>query len=226
MAVLIRALVAVMLAVFALGFLSPTAWADGDPASDVLVTQKLFVTPDAKIPMGQQAEIGNMLTSAVRRGFAVRVAIIAQPADLGAVTALWDKPTAYASFLGIELSLTYTGRLLVVMPNGFGFYWHGHSATAAYQVLARQHHINVGGDGLATAVEGAVAALAAASGARLTVPAGISNRAPPRNVAVSRKVSGIAVLIALLALAIGATGVLLALRAGSRRRRSQRASRL
>ena len=54
------------------------------------------------------------------------MAIIGAPVDLGAVTALWDKPPAYASFLGVELSLVYKQRLLIVMPNGFGFNWTGH----------------------------------------------------------------------------------------------------
>ena len=67
------------------------------------------------------------------------MAIVSQPNDLGAITALWQKPAAYASFLGIELSLAYAQRLLVVMPNGFGFHWQGHSATAAYQALDKLH---------------------------------------------------------------------------------------
>ena len=61
------------------------------------------------------------------------MAIIASPYDLGAVTALWRKPRAYARFLGIELSLAYKQRLLVVMPNGFGFNWPGHSSASAYR---------------------------------------------------------------------------------------------
>ena len=55
------------------------------------------------------------------------MAIIAKPDDLGSVTSLWREPQAYAHFLGLELSLAYKGRLLVVMPNGFGFNWTGHS---------------------------------------------------------------------------------------------------
>ena len=82
-------------------------------------------------------------------GFPIRVAIIASRSDLGAITGLWLKPRAYARFLGLELSLAYTGRLLVVMPNGFGFNWPGHAATAAYRTLSRDHD-RAGGAGLAT----------------------------------------------------------------------------
>ncbi len=109
--------------------LAPAARADGDPGSDVLVYQNLFVAADANISIPQQVELGNLLTSADKAGFPIRVAVISQPADLGAITALWRKPAAYASFLGTELSLAYAQRLLIVMPNGFGFNWQGHSAS-------------------------------------------------------------------------------------------------
>ena len=164
------AAVLAVLAFLALVVLAPAAQADGDPGSDVLVYQNLFVAADAGISIPQQVGLGGLLGSAVKAGFPVRVAVIAQPDDLGAITALWGKPAAYASFLGTELSLAYTQRLLIVMPNGFGFHWQGHSAAAAYKVLDRLR-IGPGGTGLAAASEAAVQALAAASGIRLAVPA-------------------------------------------------------
>src|SRR5580693_2450804 len=93
-----RAVLAValtVLAVCALGVLSPAARADGDPGSDVLVYQNLFVAADSNISIPQQVELGDLLTAADQAGFPVRVAVISQPADLGAITALWQKPAAY-----------------------------------------------------------------------------------------------------------------------------------
>ena len=168
-----RAVLAValtVLAVCALGALSPAARADGDPGSDVLVYQNLFVAGDSNISIAQQVELGDLLTSASRSGFTIRVAVIATPADLGAITQLWGKPASYASFLGIELSLAYSQRLLIVMPDGFGFNWQGHSTAAAYQVLGKIA-IRPGGTGLATSAATAVRALASASGVRLAAPA-------------------------------------------------------
>jgi cytochrome oxidase Cu insertion factor (SCO1/SenC/PrrC family) len=161
-----RLLVVLALAGVALGLLSPAARADGDPGSDVLVYQNLFVAADAGLPVAQQVQLGNLLAGAASSGLPVRVAVIAQPDDLGAVTALWDRPAAYANFLGIELSLAYTGRLLVVMPDGFGLYWHGHSVAAADQVLAGLP-VGAGGAGLGTAAQRAVRALAAAADVRI-----------------------------------------------------------
>jgi len=166
----VLAVVLALLAVCALGVLSPAAaLADGDPGSDVLVYQNVFVASDANISIAQQVELGDLLTSAQRSGFTIRVAIIATPADLGAITQLWGKPTSYASFLGIELSLAYAQRLLVVMPDGFGFNWQGHSTAAAYKVLGKVA-VKPGGSGLATSAETAVRALAAASGVWLAAP--------------------------------------------------------
>jgi cytochrome oxidase Cu insertion factor (SCO1/SenC/PrrC family) len=165
-----RAFLAAVLAVLAVGAISPVAArADGDPGSDVLVYQSLFVASDANISIAQQVELGDLLTSAERGGFTIRVAIIATPADLGAITQLWGKPASYASFLGIELSLAYAQRLLVVMPDGFGFNWQGHATAAAYKALG-QLAIKPGGSGLATSAETAVRALASASGVWLAAP--------------------------------------------------------
>jgi len=163
-------LAAVLLACCALGAFAPAARADGDPASDVLVYQNLFVTSESGMSTGQQAEVASLLASAAHAGFPIRAAIIGAPVDLGAVTALWDKPSAYASFLGVELSLIYKQRLLIVMPNGFGFNWTGHPSGPAYQVLS-QVSIGAGGDGLTTATVTAVQTLAAASGIKLATPA-------------------------------------------------------
>jgi cytochrome oxidase Cu insertion factor (SCO1/SenC/PrrC family) len=168
-----RAVLAVALAalcVCALGALSPAARADGDPGSDVLVYQNLFVAADANVSIAQQVELGDLLTSAARDGFTIRVAVIATPADLGAITALWEKPASYARFLGIELSLAYSQRLLVVMPDGFGFNWQGHSTAADDKALGAIA-VKPGGPGLATSAATAVRALAAASGVTVAAPA-------------------------------------------------------
>ncbi len=56
---------------------------------------------------------------------------MASPADLGSVTALWRQPASYAHFLGVELSLVYRGPLVVVMPNGVGYYDAAHPSASA-----------------------------------------------------------------------------------------------
>ena len=156
---------------------APMARADGDPGSDVLVFQDLFAGSDAGLSVQQQLQLGGLLTAAAHEGFPVRVAIIASPFDLGAVTGLWRNPRGYARFLGLELSLAYKQRLLVVMPNGFGFNWPGHSSQPAYQTLTGIP-IGSGGSGLFSATEAAVRKLASAGGVKLPAAASAPSRAP------------------------------------------------
>ena len=101
------------------------------------------------------------------------MAIISGRNDLGAVTGLWRQPRNYARFLGLELSLSYKGRLLVVMPNGIGFNWPGHASADAYRTLEKVS-IKPGGSGLATAAQTAVQSLATDAGVKLTAPAAVS----------------------------------------------------
>ena len=51
----------------------------------------------------------------------IRVALIANPSDLGGITAFWGAPRRYARFLGLELGYYYKNSLLVVMPAGIGY---------------------------------------------------------------------------------------------------------
>jgi hypothetical protein len=115
------ALMAAMM-VLASGPLAQSARADGDPASDVLATQSVFLPQDANVPLAEQAQLTTLLQAADRSGYQLRVAVIASPADLGSVNELWRQPADYTKFLGQELSLIYRGDLLVVMPNGYGLY--------------------------------------------------------------------------------------------------------
>ncbi len=166
------------LALLAAGPLTSTARADGDPGSDVLVYQPLFIGPDAGVSVDEQVRLGALLRQAQRRGFPIRVAIISSRFDLGSVTELWRKPRAYARFLGLELSLAYRKRLLVVMPNGFGFNWPRHSTGAAYRMLGGVA-IRSGGNGLAAAAQTAVKSVAAAEGVKLTSTGGRSTGSVP-----------------------------------------------
>ena len=111
--------------------------ADGDPASDVLANQALFLPAEAGIPVREQLRLAALLNVASHAGLPIRVAIISSPSDLGAVSGLWDRPRDYARFLGIELSLFGQDRLLAVMPDGVGYYHPGRSPAAVYGLLDR-----------------------------------------------------------------------------------------
>jgi hypothetical protein len=146
------------------------ARADGDPASDVLAAQTVFLPQDGAIPPVQQAQLTQLVSSAGRAGFPLRVALIATRSDLGSVTALWRQPSAYARFLGQELSQVFHGTLLVVMPNGFGVARVG--AGPADRAAGGAGGGAVGGAALGGAAISAVQRLAAAAGHPLVTPHG------------------------------------------------------
>ena len=108
-------------AVLVLLALPAVAHANGDPASDYLLVQKLFLPASTKLDQAEVNRLNALLTSAERDNFKIRVAVILSPADLGTAFSLYRKPQRYAEFLGLELSFVYRDRLLVVMPNGYGF---------------------------------------------------------------------------------------------------------
>ena len=186
-------MVAALLAL-AWGWHAAPARADGDPASDVLATQALFLPEDAAATPTERAQLTALLQTAARQGYPIRVALVASRADLGSVTALWRQPEMYARFLGQELAFVHKGPLLVVMPNGVGVTRLGRPLPGQAALAAPSEHA-----GLAAAAITAVRALAAAAGHPLPVS---SVQAP--------RVGGSSDAIAWIVLAAGALAIAIA----------------
>lgn len=152
-----------LLPLVVLGSAPGLARADGDPASDVLVSQRAFVPWDASLQPGTQARLLAVLVAASRAGYPIRVALIASASDLGSVTALWRQPQNYAHFLWQELSFAVRAPVLVVMPGGFGLY-DGHGATPSEHAALARARPAASRAGLASAAASTVESLAAAGG--------------------------------------------------------------
>jgi hypothetical protein len=149
--------------------LAPSALADGDPASDVLVPPDIRVymtngATDAKLEETIQAT-AEKVTDA---GLPIKVAIIGNKTDLGAVPQLWAKPQVYARFLGAELRFVYKDTLLIVMPQGFGI----NGPYPLPRALAALHGIDPRKDttpqGLTDSADKALRALAKADGKQVS----------------------------------------------------------
>jgi hypothetical protein len=186
------------------GALGHIARADGDPASDVLLSQPLFLPQDAGVPTTQQAQLTSLLAAARRAGYQLRVALISRPADLGSIPELWRQPQNYARFLGQELSLNYSGPLLVVMPNGYGIYRARGPIGREEAALSTLHSPP---RDLGTSALTAIQRLAAASGHNLPAPG-----------ATTPTTSGPTATLAWIVFAIGAALILLAWTASLRAR--------
>jgi hypothetical protein len=158
-------------AVLAAGCIAvPVAHADGDPASDYLLSQDTFLPFDANISKEQAAQLNTVVADAKKQGFTIKVAVIAKPFDLGAVPSLYGKPKTYARFLGQELFFLYKGRLLIVMPKSYGASRGGKPLPSAQRVLDGMAAPPEGGAALTAAAARAVQRLAAQNGVRVEIP--------------------------------------------------------
>lgn len=140
------------------------ARANGDPASDYLLVQSLFLPFNAKVDPQASKELSETIGAADQKDRKIKVAVIGSRYDLGTAFSLYDKAQKYAQFLGLELSFQYRDRLLVVMPNGFGYSVNGKPDRKGIAVLEK---LPPPGRDTTKQVEAATAAirkLAAASG--------------------------------------------------------------
>jgi hypothetical protein len=85
------------------------------------------------------------------------------------VTDFWNKPQDYAKFLAEELGFVYKERLLVVMPEGYGYWDIGQSGLPERRSLSELDPPRRTSKLLASAMA-AVRQLAAREGVRLSVP--------------------------------------------------------
>jgi hypothetical protein len=147
-----------------------TARADGDPASDWLITKQAFIPPDAGVPAAYSNQLGAVLADAKAHGFEVRVAMVASKYDLGSIPIMFGRPKQYAPFLSQEDRFAYRGRILTVMANGYGFAHDGRAVASAQAVLDRMRPPGKGGAAMASGATHAVIALAAQSGIVIPLP--------------------------------------------------------
>lgn len=175
---------------------APAARADGDPASDYLIGQKVFYSFDAGLPADRARQLNAIVANANRAGFAIRVALIRRNSDLGSVYELFGDPQKYAQFLGQELFFVYRSRLLIVMPNGFGYAVGGKAAPVARRALDGLAPPGNDGGRIAEAATLAVQRLARSAGHQLVLPKGSGSSATSDRIKIGAIALTGAVLIA------------------------------
>lgn len=163
-------LVALLLFTSGAAALPAAARADGDPASDILISQDVFY-PYAPNTVAKelQTALDRQLVAAKQAGFPMKVALIAAVSDLGSVPQLFTDPQKYADLLTTEISFNTKPRVLVVLPAGLGGNNLGDDAGPALTDVTIE--ADVGADALARAAMQAVGALTKANGTPVPVPA-------------------------------------------------------
>jgi len=114
------------------------------------------------------ADLRSAVKNARAEGKPLKVAVIATKRDLGGVPTLFGNPLYYARFLGAELQFLYSGKLLVVMPQGAGLSERGKLLANPAILHAR---IEPGTDGLVRTATGLVRDLTSSRGSSPTVVA-------------------------------------------------------
>lgn len=171
-----RRCIAILLLTLLAALPAASARADGDPASDVLLGENLFLpyAPNT-ISKPAQAALETTMARAKAAGFPVKVAIIADQRDLGSAGQLFSQPQEYANLLTREISLNVVHgsavqapRVLVVLPGGLGGNNLGDNAGDALDgVLPGDNPVP---DQLARTAAIAVGKLAAADGKPIALP--------------------------------------------------------
>lgn len=172
------------------------ARANGDPASDYLLAQNVFLPFTTKIDNNEVQRLNALLREAHQADFTIRVAVILSPSDLGTAFSLFGKPQKYAAFLGLELSFVYRDRLLVVMPNGYGYALNADPDPKGSALLKK---LPPPGRDATKEVEAAIVAvqrLAAAEGQRLAAPKGGGSASRDRLTIAAAVTAAIALLAA------------------------------
>jgi hypothetical protein len=159
---MLRAPLALVLAAVALAAAAPSALADADPPSDVLLLQSVYYPYQPPVSDRYRRTLDSVVAQAQRAGYPVKVALVQSQIDLGAIPQLFGRPVEYAPFLAREIAFKSRDPLLVVEPVGL--------ATANVTPRAQQaiQGIRVDdskkSDGLVAAAIQAVPKMATASG--------------------------------------------------------------
>lgn len=183
-------------AVVALLVTPNAALANGDPASDYLLGQSIFLPFGAKVDSGAIDRLNATMKASYDAGFKIKVAVIGKPSDLGTAFSLFRKPQRYAEFLGLELSFVYRDALLVVMPNGYGYSVNGESAPQFARALRGLSAPGPDTTGMIRGATVSVRRLAAVAGHRLVVPKGGGSEARDRITIAAAVVAGLALIAA------------------------------
>jgi hypothetical protein len=155
------------------------AWANIDPASDVLLLQDDFLPYEPKVCEQLSEPLTEVTKRTKKRGYPVKVAVIASEGDLGGAPQYIGRPQPYAKFLGGELGvfgpdagkdLAKNLTLLTVMEEGFGYYRSGDAPNVSDEAKRLPRPSGGHPNDLVRAALAAVPRLAKAAGRPVAVP--------------------------------------------------------
>jgi hypothetical protein len=217
---------------------APAAHAHGDPASHYLETDALYPSYARQPSQARQLELLGLLEAAARRGYPIKVALVAGPEDLVDDLARLRAPQRYAETVATLIDRRLAAPVLIVTPYGTGMAGRASvngrlRPVSAGQARALLGGLNVAheasGDQLAAVAMAAVRRIARAGGHALPadVPPARQYIPPPATAAPTTVHPGDRDSILMVAPAIVlAVGMMAALGRNLRRTRALRSQRL
>lgn len=192
-----------LLAACAIGLSSASALADGDPASDVLIASSVYTPVAQKISPTVLQQLQSTIQQADAGGFKVRVALILDRTDLGAVPQLFGHPAQYVKLLSAELYYSWKGVLVAVQPAGVGV--QNIAPLAPAQALADTITIESPptADGLALAANQAIRTLASKDGKVTFSGSGLPAKSSSSSTFSTTNILGAVLVVVLVLLFIG-----------------------
>jgi hypothetical protein len=179
------------------------AHANADPASDTLLyTNAHYPYAPNLVAKPLQKALDGMLKETKRKGYNVKVAIIAAQTDLGGVPQLFSQPQQYADLLTKELAFNTKPKILVVLPAGIGGNNLGDRAGDALSAISVPS--DPSGDDLARTAMTAVSDLSKANGTPVAVPK-VAAQAERKGGTSPLLTFGLPVLLVLLVVVIATT---------------------
>ena len=115
----VRALIATVLAAFVA---AAPAYGHADPTIHYLETQNLLASVGLPATQDLELQLLGIVQAIERRGYPIKVSVIANETDTGGESAALEDPQAYAELVVRELELFFPveAPVIIVTPNGFG----------------------------------------------------------------------------------------------------------
>jgi hypothetical protein len=98
--------------------IAPTATADVDPASDLLLLENVFFPYQPRVCTQLKDGLTRLTADAKRANYPVKVALIESTTDLGGAPEFFGRPQDYARFLFGEIGRQANAPVLIAMPGG------------------------------------------------------------------------------------------------------------
>jgi hypothetical protein len=159
-----------------------SAWAHGDPASHYLETDSLYPSFASQPSQQVQLQLLGLLQATERRGYPIKVALVAGEADLVEDLAMLRTPQRYAGFVASAIGSKLQAPVLIVTPYGLGVAGNARRDGRLRPITAGDAQALVGGTAAPAQAEGDALARTAMTAIRRIARAGghpLPARVPP-----------------------------------------------